>query len=125
VPVVLNILLNFGLTGSKGRWHLAQAAFNPPEGTSLPSLVKPEFPPDDPAQESASVVVTFDVDGQGSPVNIHLQRSSDPISEHEVIAAVRGWRFKPGVRTGPPVAVPLTHEFSRRGPARSPPAKVP
>ena len=126
VPVVVRIQVNFGLPGPKGQWHLAQAAFNPPEGASLPSLIKPEFPPDDPAQEPASVAVTFDVDEQGSPINIHVEKSSDPRSEQDVIAAVREWRFKPGVRNGTPVVVPLTLEFSRAGASSSPPsAKVP
>jgi TonB family protein len=126
VPIVVRIEVNFGLAGPKGRWHLAQAAFNPPEGASLPSLVKPEFPPDDPAQEPASVNVTFDVEEQGIPVNIHVEKSSDPNSEHDVIAAVREWRFKPGARNGTPVVVPLTLEFSRAGvPSPLPHAKVP
>jgi TonB family protein len=124
VPLVLNILVNFRLTGPKGRWHLAKAAFNSPEGTSLPSLAKLEFPPDDPTQEPASVAVTFDVDEHGNPINLHVEKSSDPSSEHDVIAAVREWRFKPAIRNGTPVVVPLTLEFYRSG-SSPPPAKAP
>jgi TonB family protein len=126
VPVVVNIEVNFGLPGPKGQWHLAQAAFNPPEGASVPFLIKPQFPPDDPARQSASVAVTFDVDEHGSPINLHIEKSSDPRSEEDVIAAVREWKFKPGVKSGTPVAVPLTLEFSREAaPGSRPSVKVP
>jgi TonB family protein len=124
VPVLTTIEVNFVLPGPKGYWHLAQATFNPPEGASIPSLVKPEFPPDDPAREPASVAVTFDVDEHGNPINLHVEKSSDPRSEDDVITAVREWRFKPGIRNGMPVVVPLTLEFYRSG-SSPPPAKIP
>jgi TonB family protein len=113
VPAVVKIEVNFALPATKGRWHLVQAAFKPPEGASLPSLVKPEFPPDDPIPEPASVAVTFAVDERGIPMNLHVEKSSHPNSEHDVIAAVREWRFKPGFRNGTPAVVPLTLKFYR------------
>lgn len=113
VPVLTTLEVNFRLAGKAGRWHLTRAVFNPPTGTSDPLLVKQEFPPDAPAQKPGSVSLTFEVDEQGVPINIHVEQSSDADSERDVIAAAREWRFNPGLKNGVPIVVPMTLEFSR------------
>ena len=55
------------------------------------------------------------------PVNFHIEKSSDPDSEHEVIAAMREWRFNPGLKDGTPIPVPLTMEFSQAVTLPAPP----
>src|SRR5580692_8390676 len=49
VPILATVQLNFRLLGPNGRWHLARAAFNPPQGASAPSVLKSRFPRDFPA----------------------------------------------------------------------------
>ena len=113
VPVMATIQVNFRLLCPPGHWHLVGATFKPPGGVSLPSVVKSGFPPDAPAQAAGSVILTFDVDEHGSPINMHVEKSSDADSERDVIAAARKWRFNPGLKDGTPVVVPLTLEFSQ------------
>ena len=117
MPVVTTIEVNFRLMGAK-QWHIARATFNVPADATRPTLIEPKFPPDSSSQEPRSVALTFDVDEHGSVINIHVDNSSDPISERDVIAAAREWRFAPGLKDGAAVAVPLTLEFSigREGP---------
>ena len=95
-----------------GQWHLARAAFKPPEGALLPSLIKAKFPHDSSSEAGGSVVVALDVDERGLPVHIHVEKSSDAQSEEDVTAVVREWRFNPGLKDGAPLVVPLTLEFS-------------
>jgi len=118
VPVMATIEVNFRLLDSAGHWHLTRVAFKPPEGASMPSVIKAKFPRDSTAEESGSVVLTLDVDERGSPLNVHVEKSSDAKWEEEVLAAAREWRFTPGQRSGAAVVVPLTLEFSfaRKGP---------
>jgi TonB family protein len=112
VPVIATIEVNFRLMDSGRHWHLTRAAFKPPEEVSLPTLIKTTFPGDSASADAGAVVLTLDVDEQGLPVNIHVEKSSDAQSEEDVIMAVREWRFNPGLKDGAEVVVPVTLEFS-------------
>lgn len=112
VAVRATVEVNFRLAGKGGEWRLARAEFKPPEAASLPIVIKTKFPRDSPAGEEGWVVVTMDVDEQGRPDNLHVEKSSDAKWEEEVIAAAREWRFRAGENGGAPVGVPLTLEFS-------------
>jgi TonB family protein len=122
VPIIATIEVNLRLVDNVfdnvGRWHLARAAFKPPEEASLPSLIKAKFPRDSSAEEGGSVVVALDVDEKGLPVNVHVEKSTDAKWEEDVIAAAREWRFTPGEKGGAAVVVPLILEFSftKKGP---------
>ncbi|MEO8051376.1 MAG: TonB family protein [Acidobacteriota bacterium] len=89
---------------------------------SRPLLRKREFPPAVKTQTPDSVTVRLQVDENGNAAGIHVEKSSDPKWEGEVIAALKKWKFDPGVAAGMRVAVPLTLEFSRAG---TPTASVP
>jgi TonB family protein len=121
VPILATIQINFQLLGPEGRWHLIRVAFDPPKDVSLPSVAKSRFPRDSRASNPGSVTLTLDVDEHGKPVNFHVEKSSDPDSEHEVIAAMREWRFNPAMKDGMSISVPLTLEFSQIVTAPAPP----
>lgn len=127
VAVLAKVEVNFRLLGKAGEWHLTRASFTPPEGASLPSVLRTKFPRDAAGDESGSVVVTLNVDERGRPVDVRVEKSSDAKWEKEVIAAVGEWRFEAGGKDGPTVVVPLTLEFSQgvrsAAPAVAPPAK--
>jgi TonB family protein len=112
VAVLAKVEVHFRLVGKAGEWRLTRASFKPPERASLPSVIRTKFPRDAAAEESGSVTLTLDVDEQGLPVNIHVEKSSDAKWEDDVIAATREWRFTPGLKDGAAVVVPLTLEFS-------------
>ena len=125
VPILATIQVNFRLL-PEWQWHLTRLAFNPSDGASVPSLVKPQFPRDRKTPNPGSVTLTLDVDEHGKPVNLHVEKSSDPDSEHEVIKAMREWTFSPGLKDGTPISEPLTIEFSQVAtlPASPPPLPV-
>lgn len=58
-----------------------------------------------------SVTISFDADENGLTANLHIEESSNPALESEVIGIVRGWRFQPGLKNGAPVAVRCTMDF--------------
>ncbi len=128
VPVLATIQVNFRLGDVASYWRLDGALYNLPAGASRPLILMPVFPPASPSRESGSVTLALDVDEQGSPVDIRVEKSSDPKWEEELIAAVRKWSFQPGTQDGMPVRVPLRLEFSRVGEPSGPasaPAKTP
>lgn len=112
VPILATIQVNFRLL-PEWQWHLTRVAFDPPKGATVPSVVKSQFPRDFKAPDPGSVTLTLDVDEHGKPINLHVEKSSNPDSEQEVIKAAREWRFNPGLKDGTPISVPLTIEFSQ------------
>jgi TonB family protein len=109
----------------QSRWHLIQAQFGPPAGTSRPVFVSALYPigagigPQ--AMEEGSVLaaigrlatakVTFDVDEHGLPVHLQVLDSSEPVWGTEAMSVVDQWRFTPGMKNGIAVAVPCTLEL--------------
>ena len=57
--------------------------------------------------------VSFDVDEQGVPNHIHVENSSTPELDDEVIALIREWRFEAAMRNGIPFAVHGYLDFAR------------
>jgi TonB family protein len=111
VPVMVDIEVNFRLLRDSA-WALARAVFNPPEGATRPVITIAPYPEIyTPAGQTGSVTISFDVDPTGTAENLHIEKSSDSALESEVIRIVRGWKFRPGIKDGQPVAVPCTMEF--------------
>jgi TonB family protein len=112
VPVMVEVEVNFRLGRGRGEWALTRAVFNPPEGATRPVVTMAPYPDIyAPAGRPGSVAVSFDVDPNGVAENLHIEKSSDPALESEVIRIVRGWQFQPGMKDGRPVSVPCTMEF--------------
>ena len=54
-----------------------------------------------------NTVVEMTVDSTGKPSNLKVLQSLGPVMDHNVLAAVGLYRFKPGTLDGAPTAVPL------------------
>jgi TonB family protein len=112
VPVMVDIEVNFRLSRERGAWAPVSAVFHQPEGVSRPVVIMAPYPEiSTPAGRTGSVTISFDVDPNGIAENLHIETSSGPAIESEVIRIVRGWKFRPGIKDGQPVAVPCTMEF--------------
>jgi TonB family protein len=112
VPVMVEVEVNFRLSRERGAWALTRAVFNPPAGATRPAVTMAPYPPIySPAGRIGSVAISFEVDSKGIAENLHIEKSSDPALEGEVIRIVRGWQFRPGMKDGQPVSVPCTLEF--------------
>jgi TonB family protein len=91
----------------KADWHLDNISFKLPAGALRPHVLSAKFPGSSEAQDSF-VTVSFEVDERGKPVNLHADASSDPKWEAKVLAAVKDWRFDPGMKDSTRVVVPCT-----------------
>jgi len=67
---------------------------------------------------SKSVVVSMIVDTNGVPTDLKIVKSAGPELDHNVLAAVGQYRFKPGTVSDQPVAFPLNLEINLTAPAR-------
>ena len=100
VAVQATIEVNFRLLMDPRTWFLAGAAFTVPPGATQPEMLQAPYPPPSGEPGNASARVAFDIDTQGKPVNISLERSSDPKWDDEVIALIREWRFLAALNNG-------------------------
>jgi len=107
VPVVTNIEVNFRLLPDPYSWHLSRAAFVPQEGVTQPTLLNAPYPAPGP-EHPGTVAISFDVDEQGTPTNIRVEKSSAPELDDEVTALIREWRFQAAMRNGIPF---VAHAF--------------
>jgi TonB family protein len=114
VPVRTSVEVNFGLPDKKDTLHMQSFVCKLAEGASRPRVVKSEHPLTPGLDETVSVTISFDVDEQGVPENLHLVKLTDAKWENDVIAAMREWRFQPSVAggDGKPVVAPCTLSFA-------------
>jgi TonB family protein len=114
VPVSVDVEVQFRLITDPGAWAPFRVVFDSPEGTARPVLTSAPYPPMYSATgETGSVTLSFHVDQDGAATNLHIEKSSGPAAETEVIRIVRGWQFRPGVKDGQPVSVRCTMEFAK------------
>ncbi len=59
-------------------------------------------------------VVEMVVDATGKPSNLKILRSLGPVMDHNVLAAVSRYRFRPGTLDGQPTSVPVNLEVVLR-----------
>jgi TonB family protein len=113
VAVKATIEVNFRLLPNPRAWHLDGVAFQVPPGATLPHLVQAAYPPPSGPEQTGAVRLSFDVNEQGVPSNIHVESSSDPQWEDEVTALVREWRFLAATKDGLPVVAHGSLDFGR------------
>jgi TonB family protein len=125
VPATATIAVDFRLPSKQSRWHLIRASFSQLEGASRPVFQSAKYPPGAGVARAtieearivaavgrvATATLLFDVDQDGRPVHFWVQNASEAVWGGEAIELVRGWRFKPGMKDGSPVAVPCTLEL--------------
>ena len=122
---IMQIVVDFRLSGHQSRWHLIQVQFDTPLETERPVFVNAKYPigaglgPE--AMEEGLLVVamgrlatakiTFDIDEHGVPIHLKALSTSDPVWGGEATAVVGQWRFTPGTKNAIAVLVPCTVEL--------------
>ena len=92
-------------TQTAGAWHIAKASVELPRDAVSPKLIlAPQRDQSKIPNLHSFVSVRFEIDEQGSPVRIQVDKSSDKELEAEVIAMIREWRFAAALRGGKPMA---------------------
>jgi protein TonB len=84
--------------------------FSPPQ---VIYQVDPEFSEEARrAKHYGTVILVVDVDTTGRAVNVRVARSLGLGLDEKAVEAVSRWRFRPGMRSGRPVAVQATIEVN-------------
>jgi TonB family protein len=82
-------------------------------------LPAPAYPKDALAQHiNGKVVLLIDIDAQGNPTNVVVDRSEPPgVFDQVSIDAARKWKFQPAIKDGRPVAgrISVPVQFESRG----------
>jgi TonB family protein len=99
VPVESTIEVNFRLAEDGGDLWLSRMAFTSPQG-GQPALVSAQYRPIAGLPQNAEFRVSFDVDPQGRPINVRVDKSSNPEYDDDVIALIREWRFQAALNNG-------------------------
>lgn len=95
VAVLTSVEVNFQLLAARSDWRMTRVTFDGP----AVGLVTADYPAASGPEEYADVVVSFDIDEQGVPQNLHVERSTAAKWEPEVVTMLGHWRFKPGKRS--------------------------
>ena len=77
-----------------------------PVAPAPPALPAPAYPKEALAQHiNGKVVLLIDIDAQGNPTNVVVDRSEPPgVFDQVSIDAARKWKFQPAMKDGRPVA---------------------
>ena len=105
-------------TKTTGAWRISKASVELPSGADAPTLTLAPQPTQAKAPAPDSfVLVRFDINEKGLPINIQVDKSSDKELEGEVITLIRGWRFEAALRGDVPfvVATRIYRTFSKCG----------
>lgn len=107
-----SVEINFALLDNVHPLHIQSFTCAVPEVASRPAVLKSEHPPWPGDDQTVSDTISFAVDDQGIPANLHVKKISDPKWEEDVIAAIRQWRFQPSTQKGVAVSAPCTLSFA-------------
>jgi TonB family protein len=95
----------------------------PPEMPAVGRMSPPAYPPAALAQRiEGKVVLLIDVDAQGNPVNVVVDKSEPAgVFDQSAIDAARQWKFQPAVEKGHPVAgrISVPVQFAMHRPSES------
>jgi TonB family protein len=94
-------------------WYLARANFQIPADAMRPVVGKIRAPQIARGAASATATVQFEVNEKGSAVNVKVEKASGEGWGHEVIEALREWKFAAARKDGALLAVPCTMDFVR------------
>jgi TonB family protein len=116
VPVQAQIEVNFRLLekgATLARSHLAHVEFQLPPGASRPVVQKTGAPRAAEDPPGATATVTFDINEEGVPVNLRVEKASEDEWGSRVTEALGNWRFTPASKDGTAISVSCTMEFVR------------
>jgi TonB family protein len=63
--------------------------------------------------DTASATLTFEINQEGAPVNLRIEKASNEDWSRDVAAALSKWRFTPASQDGRTISVSCTMDFVR------------
>jgi TonB family protein len=110
VNVYATLEVNFRMAGN---WHTSKVDFHLPAGAARPILEKGGSVHATGDAARALATLSFDINEHGSPINLHVDNTSDDGWGHDVSSAVRQWKFTPAHKDGEPISISCTIDFVR------------
>jgi TonB family protein len=119
VAVQATIEVNFRLLDKpEVGWRLTGISFQPPVGASRPHVLAGKRPNKSEPGETASITLSFEASENGSPINLQVEKTTDPKLEPKAMEALRAWKFSPGLKEGKPVATHASLTFTLGNPTK-------
>ena len=103
VAVEATIEVNFRLLDPPRGWYPTRVAFTVPPGVTPPQVLDTYFHADGTA-DYGMMRLSFEIDADGHPKNVHIDSSSDHRYDDEVVAMISQWRFQSALDNGGAVA---------------------
>jgi TonB family protein len=118
VAVQASIEVNFRLLETIRGWCLTHADFVVPLGATKPVLTNIDLPKYHQSQNAPNgqLVLIFEIDQDGKPQNVRVEKPVDVPTIKELIQAAEKWRFMPGQKDGERVPASARFEFGWIGP---------
>ena len=91
----------------------SRVEFHLVDGSIRPIVENSVAPPVADGAPGATASVKFDIDANGNPVNLRIEKSSDQAWARAVTDALSKWKFTPGSQNGSPVSVNCSMDFVR------------
>jgi TonB family protein len=116
VPVQAQIEVNFRMLdkgSTLARSRLARVEFHIPLGALRPLVEKAPRPRVADDANNATATVTFEINEEGLPINLQIEKSSEEAWARDVSDALSKWRFTPASKDGNPISVSCTMDFVR------------
>jgi len=112
VPVTATATVEINVGLSNVGWSLTSAKFDTPAGVDRPVLIRAPYPSLSRLNENhGTVTVSLDITREGTPENLHAEKSSDSALENEAMSIARDWKFRPAKQDGSPIPVHCTLDF--------------
>lgn len=119
VEAVAHVAVNFRVLIGRDDWHLSRVEFATPAGATRPVIQTAPYADRDKSAEPATVTASFRVDERGVPGGIQVEKSTSENAAREVAQFLSGWRFRPAMEHGHPVAARCVMTFAAGAPALS------
>jgi TonB family protein len=95
VACLTRVEVNFRMLTARSDWYLTRTDFETRRNVARPVVLGAEFPAEIGTGETATAVISFDIDGQGSATDVRVDFISDEKWGPQLIAAMRSWKFQP------------------------------
>ncbi len=119
VEAVAHVEVNFRVLIGRDDWYLSQVKFETPAGASRPVITSAPYMDREKSAEPATVVASFLIEEGGVPHEIQVEKSSSESAAREVEQFLGGWRFRPAMENGHPVAAHCVMTFAAGAPVLS------
>jgi len=112
VEAVAHVEVNFRMLIGRDDWYLSGVQFETPANATRPVIQSAPYADRDKTAGPAAITASFTIDPRGEPGDIQIEKSSGESAAREVAQFLSGWRFRPAMADGHPVAAHCVMNFA-------------